>query len=67
MLLGKHHEYAQYYEVVMMMAIVVVVKMMSGSPKPEEGYIWVYINAMLARYQGKLGHSGVPPDAFLFK
>lgn len=57
----KCHEDAQCYEVVMMLVIEVVVVMVSGSPKPEGGYIWVYTKARLARYQGYLG-----PD-FLYK
>lgn len=51
----KHHDDAQRHEVVMtgMMTVVVVVVvvvvmiMMSGSPKPEDAYIWVCIKAML--------------------
>lgn len=52
---------AQCYEVVMMLVIEVMVVMMSRSPKPEDGYIWVYTKARLARYQGYLG-----PD-FLYR
>lgn len=47
--LRKCHENAQCYEVAMMMVIVMVVVQMNGSPKPEDGYIWVCIKAMLAR------------------
>lgn len=57
----KCHEDAKCYKVIMMLGIEVVVVLMSQSPKPEDGYIWVYTKARLPRYQGYLG-----PD-FLYK
>lgn len=46
----KHHEDPQHHEVVMaamMMVMVVVMIMMTGSPKPENAYIWDCIEVML--------------------
>lgn len=47
----KHHEDAQHHEVMMavmmMMLVVVVMIMMTGSPKPENAYIWDCIEVML--------------------
>lgn len=47
----RHHEDAQRHEVVMavmtMVVMVLVMIMMTGSPKPENAYIWDCIEVML--------------------